>query len=517
MEISLISPCPEVVSAFGVRALSAYLKRAGYRVRVLYIPGSHRQLSPRGEFVYRYEDELLEQVYELCKDSQIIGISFMTYFFDRAVQLTRFLKKRLDAPVIWGGIHPTVKPEEALEYADMVCIGEGEEALLEIAQRLEKGGDYSQTRNIWLRRDGKILKNPLRPLIKELDSLPFMDYDFYEHYCYDNVNGSIRRIDEEFFKKTLPLRPGLDGGFHICYRTMTDRGCPHSCSYCSVSRQREMYKGERFLRKRSVEHSIEELKQIKERYPFIQTFQFFDDTFFSRPYSDIKKFALLYKENVDMPFHVQCSPTTISEEKLECLIEAGLIYVEMGIQTGSERIKKLYNRRESNDKIVAAAKIINKYHDKLLTPDYHVILENPWETDEDVINTLNLLLNLPKPYCLKLSTLQFFPGTELYRRGKEEGLFEDEKKEIYRHPFLAPQHTYSNFLIYLATFEWMPKRVLRLLSSSLLVRTFSRKSFGVIYYISYIVLEKIRLIGKGISALIHGDFYRIYRYFRSTI
>ena len=186
----------------------------------------------------------------------------------------------------------------------------------------------------------------------------------------------------------------------------------------------------------------------------------------------------------------------------------------MGIQTGSERMRELYNRRDSNEIIIQAAKIINKYKDQLLVPHYHIILENPWETDQDAIDTLNLILELPKPFCLRLSTLQFFPGTELYFKGKEEGLFKDDIKEIYRHPFLSPQRTYANFLIYLTTFDWIPNRGFRLLSSPGVVRIFSRKSLSGVFFRGYIFMEKMRLSGKGIRALVTGDFKRILRYFR---
>lgn len=514
MRISLITPTPEDISAFGVRALSAFLKRAGHSVRSIFIPGSHKQYSSKGDYVYRYGEDLLEELTELCKDSQLIGVSFMTYFFDRSVQVTQAIKKRFNTPVIWGGIHPTLLPEEGIEYADMVCVGEGEEALLELVQKLEEGKDYTRIENIWAKRNGTTVRNPLRPLIQDLDSLPFIDFDLDDHYCYDHVEDCFRKIDDEFLKESLSLRPSLNGDLQICYRTMTDRGCPHRCTYCSISKQKEMYEGQRFLRKRSVENTIEELKAIKKRFPFIQTIQFFDDTFFSRPTSDIEKFSKLYKENIVLPFHAQCSPTTITERKLECLVDAGLIYTEMGIQTGSKRIKEMYNRRESNERIIEAAKIINKYKDRLLTPDYHVILENPWEIDQDVIDTLNLVLELPKPFCLKLSTLQFFPGTRLFHKAKEEGLFKDAIGEIYRHPFLAPQSTYCNFLVYFATFAWIPKRVLRFLSSPSLVKIFSRKSLRNVYHYGFIFVEKMRLVGKGLESLMAGDFKRIKRYFK---
>jgi radical SAM superfamily enzyme YgiQ (UPF0313 family) len=514
MQVALITPTPEDISAFGVRALSAYLKRAGYSVRIIFLPGSHKRFTPRGDFVYVYTQNLLEEVCELCKDSCLIGISFMTYFFDRAVQLTQALKRRHDIPVIWGGIHPTLRAEEALEYADMVCIGEGEDALLELTEKIEKGQDYSDVKNVWVKRNGKVIKNPLRPLIKDLDTLPFIDFDLDEHYCYDHVKDSVREIDDLFLEELLQLRPDLKGNFQICYRTMTDRGCPHRCTYCSISVQKELYQGQSFFRKRSVENVVKELGQIKKRFPFVETVQFFDDTFFSRSTSDIHKFSAMYKEFIGLPFHAQCSPGTITEEKLDALVEAGLIYTEMGIQTGSKRIKRLYNRKESNREIIDAAKIIHKHRDKLLLPDYHVILDNPWETEDDTLDTLHLILDLPRPFCLKLSTLQFFPGTKLYLKGKEDGFFKNHIREIYRVPFLAPQNRYVDFLVYLTTFQWIPRKAFLILASPRLVRLLRRDSLRPVYQQAYILLEKLRLVSKGIGALMRGDFERIWRYFK---
>lgn len=514
MKITLISPTPEDISAFGTRALSAYLKRAGYEVRTIFLPGSHKRFTPGGSFVYRYTARVLDEIGELATDSQLIGISFMTYFFDRAVQLTEALKKRTNAPVIWGGIHATVCPEEALQHADMVCVGEGEDSLLEIVQRLEKGQDLTATRNIWLKRNNHIITNPLRPLIRNLDTLPFLDFDLDGHFCYDHLCDNIRQMDNDFFKSMLPLRPDLNGNLQVCYRTMTDRGCPHKCSYCSVSVQKKLYKGDCFFRKRSVKNVISELKNVKEKFPFIEAIQFFDDTFFSRSSSDIQHFGALYKEQIALPFHAQCSPATITEKKLEHLIDAGLIYTEMGLQTGSRQVRKMYNRKESNEEIIKAARIINTYKQRLLVPDYHVILDNPWETEHDTLETLHLILQIPRPFCLKLSTLQYFPGTELYVKGKEEGLLADDIRQIYRVPFLAPQNRYVDFLIYLATFQTMPGSLLNLLASPSGVRLLNRKSLQPLYHVACITLEKVRLLGKGIEALAKGDFQRILRYLR---
>lgn len=514
MKVVFVTPTPGDISAYGVRALSAYLKRAGHDVRCVFLPGSHKRFSWKGTFVYRYSDEVIDQVRDICKDADLIGVSFMTYFFDRAVQLTEALKASTSAPVIWGGIHPTVRPEEALEYADMVCVGEGEEPLEELLALMGEENYTSGIENIWSKPNGEIIRNPIRPPITDLDSLPFFDYDLEGHYALDPRTDSIRPLDDDFFHHLMPTRPGLKGGLQKCYRTMTDRGCPHKCTYCSVSALKEMYEGHKFFRKRSVANVIEELKIIKARFPFIETVQFFDDTFFSRSTKNLEEFAKLYSQEIGMPFHAQCSSGTLSERKLEVLVDAGLIYTEMGLQTGSPHIRELYNRRETTEELIESTKIIHKFHKRMLTTDYHVILDNPWESDEDILATLDMVLRIPKPFCLKLSTLQFFPGTGLYDKGKAEGHLHNEIKEIYRHPFLAPQNRYPDFLIYLTTFQWIPNPLIRAFAGRRMVKALSRKGLAPVFRAGYALGEKLRLMGKGFEALFTGDFRRFARFFK---
>ena len=133
MNITLITPSSPNISAFGARSLSSFLKARGHTVCVItlsIIPDTYRNangfLYARN---YEYSNRIIDQTIEAASQSDLIGISFMTQYFSAAVQLTRAIKKKLSVPVIWGGVHPTVRPEECLEYADIVCVGEGEEAL----------------------------------------------------------------------------------------------------------------------------------------------------------------------------------------------------------------------------------------------------------------------------------------------------------------------------------------------------------------------------------------------------
>jgi len=139
MKISLIELSVSDTSAIGVRSLSACLKRAGHQVQLLFLTNAGRKKESN---IFLYPDNVIDQVVNLCKTTDLAGISFLTSGFHRAIQLTEKLRSVLDISVIWGGLHATVEPEQCLNYANAVCRGEGEEALLELVQRMAEGQDY---------------------------------------------------------------------------------------------------------------------------------------------------------------------------------------------------------------------------------------------------------------------------------------------------------------------------------------------------------------------------------------
>lgn len=520
MDITFLAPTPPDVSAFGVRSLSSYLRGRGYTTRIVFLPGSIGLLREGGGFVYRYDETTLADIVELCRGSSLVGVSFMSSYFDRAVQLTQEVKRSLGSTVIWGGIHPSCKPEEALGFADMACVGEGEEALDELLAKRKGGEDHLGVAGVWFKDRGAVVKNRLRPLIRDLDALPGFDFSNEEHFIFDKDARRIVPLTERLLETALPLLPYFNGSLKRAFRTMTDRGCPHHCAYCNVSNLRAMYKDDPtpYLRARSVGQVVDELAVVRKRFPFVEVIQFFDDTFFARPAAQLREFAALYRQRVGLPFYCQASPTTLTEEKLACLIEAGLVYVEMGIQTGSRRIKELYRRTESNEKILSAASILHRHRDRLLRPDYHVIIDNPWETESDTFDTVQLLARIPKPFGLCISSLVFFPGTELHDKAVAEGLLKDEVADVYRKPFyVPPKRSYVNFLIYLLTFQRFPRRLLALLVSGRAVRLFSGKSLGPLYGALYALGETVRFAGKGLGAVRRGNWRRIGRYLRDVL
>lgn len=522
MKITLVAPTPPDVAAFGVRILSAYLKQHGHSVNCIFLPGGVEQYKHTVGFTYRYHEHIIRQVVELAQQADLIGVSFMSHYLGRAKQICHALKASVAVPVVVGGIHPTVQPEECLEFADIVCRGEGEQAFLELVQRIERGESYYDIKNLWFKQDGNIIRNPLRPLLQDLDALPFFDYQMEGQYIYDNLKDDLVPMNKEMLKNCFPLEPHVEGSFSdsylrtLSYKTMTTRGCPHHCTFCAEKTLADMYSGQRYLRKRGVNSIITELLWVKKELPFVESIFLFDDTFLSRTTDEIVEFAKEYKKQIAMPFHIQASPGTVTEKKIEVLIDAGLVFVEMGIQSMSNTGKRLYKRKTTEKMIFEAAEIFHSFKKQLYPPCYHVILDNPWETTEDVLETLDTVLKLPRPFWLKRASLVLFPGTELNIKARNEGILktkEDEQREIYCKHLHMPKGSYVNFLMYLAGFSYFPRSIIKLLRAGIFIRLFDRSTLSGFYISLYNAGEKLIILWKGIRSLFTGDFARIYKYF----
>lgn len=471
MKVSLISPYPDI-TAFGLRTISACLRKAGHQTRMFFLP------DPRGNnylegIEKRYPDHVLEELAGLCNDSDLIGITVMTNFFEGAVQITKSLKEKLSTPVMWGGIHPTIRPEESLGFADIVCIGEGDEAITELLEEMDQGRDYHKVKNFWFRKNGGgQVQNDIRPLNQDLDTIPAPDYSLDDSYFL--YNSALCKLDKKLLQKAIAME-GVAIRKNV-YQTMTSRGCPHSCTYCCNSSFRSLYKGQRYVRMRSSKHLIAELVHMKKEVGTLEYIWFSDDSFFARSLEEIKEFCALYKEKVALPFFCLGSPLTVTEEKMEALVDAGLNNIQVGIESGSGKMQALFNRKSmSNDRMLNVARIINKYRDRMLPPRYDLILDVPYETDEDKVDTLKLITNIPKPYLLQPFSLVLYPETALYITARQDGLIRDEKKEIYNKMYSKQEESYLNLLIIMSKNGNFPHLLLQALISRPVLLLFNNR------------------------------------------
>jgi anaerobic magnesium-protoporphyrin IX monomethyl ester cyclase len=236
------------------------------------------------------------------------------------------------------------------------------------------------------------------------------------------------------------------------YSTFPTRGCPYKCSYCINSYLNSLYPGSKPVRKRSAENVIAELEYMKSRLPFMHAIKFDDDAFFVQKDEEIEQFAALYKQRVGMRLFVAgATPATLSRRKLDAMVDCNIITIRMGIQSFSENSKAIYNRKHSNARILEATDLLADYASRfVLPPRYDIILDNPWESDEDVVETIRHLARIKQPYKLSVFSLRFFPGSDLYDAAVREGIIRvDEDLSDHWASYHDSSEKYLNRVVYL--------------------------------------------------------------------
>ena len=343
-------------------------------------------------------DLLLEKVKE--ENPDLVGFTTLTNQLPYIRQYTRWIREAFSIPVIHGGSHVTVAPEGALSFDEinLICIGEGEFPVLELVERLGEGKPYDDIANLWIKKsDGRIVKNPLRPLIQDLDALPFPDRELFNYRQLLLVN---------------PMEATL---------LMAGRGCPFKCKYCLNNAYQRLYRDMgSFCRLRSQDRVLEEVRLLRKDYG-IESLVILDDTF-TYNHKWLKSFCEMYRDEFRLPFSIHVRVDTVDESVLEVLKDAGCERIIAGIESGSERIRRdVMGRRMTNEQIV------NVFHtaDRLGMKTWaNYMIGVPTETPEEVEETIQLN-NRIRPNSVQVSVFFPFPGTELYDRCKEEGLISD--------------------------------------------------------------------------------------------
>lgn len=449
--------------ALGVRYMSSFLKKHNHQVSIIFFKRYcqtlkkdfknpiteeyHTMIDNCGrDLILAYNTPIEEVEINLLinflkeTNPDLIGLSLTSVVLKTAIKLTELIKKELNVPIIWGGIEPTIEPNYCIEFADIVCRGEGEEAVLELANALDSKENYYRIDNLWFRKGNEIIENPVRPLIQDLDNLPFADFDYEDKYFIE---------DNKILKEEFAVDDSSDS-----FEIMTSRGCPFGCTFCCNNQLRSLYPKQKYLRRRSVKNVIEELMLAKnKRKPMY--IHFHDDVFtFDKKWID--SFAELYKNKINLPFWCNVHPKYTQNEIIITLKQAGLYGMTCGIQSGSDYItKEIFKRREKNDDIISCANFLDELGIKY---NFDLITNNPFETEEDCRKTLDLLLELPKPVRLNngLSKLSFFPGTRIKEMLNEKGIGARVDEKMY---------AFYNRL-YLLTALSLPRSFIRGLSRS---------------------------------------------------
>lgn len=364
MRISIISPnfsSDVSVVDIGMTYLATYLnERTEHKANII-------------DFTYHRGDwkKHLKKNIEEFKP-EVIGISTVSMFMQYTKKIAKEIKEKYGLPIILGGYHPTLCPEDAIAPAevDAICIGDGEYALTEYLDAVKSGASKKGIRGIWYKEDGKIYKNPLRELIQDVDSLPIPNYDLWED------------LDKFIFYNGVIYFIGT-------------RGCPFPCTYCSEFPMRDAVPGKHF-RVRDPKAYAREMKVQYEKYKdrgmkVAHTF----DPVFSINRDWVKDFTDEYIRigmSEVLPFSCFTRADTIDEEKIEMLARANLKVARIGIEAGNERIRKeVY---EKNIPTEQYRKVFKLLHDKGVAVTGYNILGGPGETIETMQETFNLVKEL---------------------------------------------------------------------------------------------------------------------------
>ncbi len=399
MKILLIYPNinAQVGFNFGVAFISALLKKHGHTTRLINLNEKLARLP---------DDKEIQKIIEEFKP-RLIGFSVVTPQYQYALKVAKLIKSFCDIPIVCGGVHATMVPEEVIkeDCIDYVCVGEGEEAVLELASNLEKGADTKHIANIWSKDNGKIISNNVRPL-PELSKLPRKDYGIFDFQDMINVEDGWVRL-------------------------MTSRGCPFKCTYCFNHSIADRYKNEtgrsfkdiNYIRRHDVDEVIDEINYLLNNYENITTFIFDDDIFTSNK-TYLKEFCHKYKEKVKIPFVANAHIRAFDEDRAKLLKDAGCIIVKFGLESGSERIRReILKRPMTNDEIIRAFESAHKYN---LHTSAFVMFGLPYETKEDIFETIKLL-SIIKPGRFRWSIFYPFPRTEAYEISKKGNFINFDK------------------------------------------------------------------------------------------
>ena len=364
---------------------------------------------PANMVIYSFDHDnntelLLKAIKEL--KVKIVGLSlFSTRRLEFKNICKRIKKEFPNIAIVCGGPDVNTNYLNVIDWADYVCLFDGELAFPALCNELFQDKKDVKISNIFYKSGDEIVCNSLQNETN-LDKYKFPW--FSDENIFEITSGSI-----------IPHKDSLSKTYNV----YASRGCPYKCTYCANHVFNNNFGG-KYYRYRSVGNVIDEIQSTLSRTPQIETIIFHDEQFgvnkkwfgeFIDRYEDIK-----------IPFFFQMNPNTITKEKFERLKNIGLQSTSFGMQSASKRIRKIYARPESLSKIKEANQML---YDLKIPHFFDVIVDNPYETQEDIEATFNFLLSLRKPFVAKTFDLVYLPETVLTKKLLEENKITPEQIE----------------------------------------------------------------------------------------
>ncbi len=367
-----------IIPPLGLAYLAAVLENKGHRVKI--IDGIATDISIRG-------------IVDIAKDFDFVGVTVLSTFFKRCVELVKEIKRATNLPIIAGGAHATAMPLSLLEQGvDYVVMGEGEDTINELISVLvdKTSSGIDQVKGIAFLRDGKMVITERRSLIKNLDSLPMPARHLLPMDKYKTSEARTNR--------------------NPSHSMVVSRGCKGNCTFC--------FKGAfgtefRYL---SPERIVEEMFELRDVYK-AKEIAFWDDSFTTDRNSVISVCNLLLEKKLGIPWSAEARIDTVDEEMLRIMKRAGCEFIGYGIESGSDRVLRSVNKRIDTKMIT---KTIRKTQAIGISIRGYFILGLIGETEEEMRQTIQFatFLNID---IATFTLLVPSPGSADYLRAQKDG------------------------------------------------------------------------------------------------
>ncbi len=362
-----------------------------------------------------YSRYLLPNLEDFKPDAIIFSVN--SFHFHNALKIAFFIRKhRPYIPLIYVGVHPTLRPEETIQnpLVDGICIGEGEDTLREYLDKLESNQEPGGIAGLWYKdKFDNIIKNRLRPFREDLDSLPFPNWDYFE------------------MDKCLRLYEPFRGGIKI----FSSRGCPYDCSYCVSPSIKKAVPG-RFYRMRSPENIIEEIRSNLRKY-YTRGFRHlkFGDDIFGLDLNHMERFCYLFvKEGLSKKLTWSCQTRAdiITEDWAKIVSRAGCVMVSLGIESGDEHIRmNVYNKKITDEQIMNTVKILRKNN---IMYRMNMLICGPEDSKESIEKSLQLIQKT-KPAFATFLLYRLLPKTPIVESLLNNKNCEARFRRMFEKPF----------------------------------------------------------------------------------
>ena len=381
------------IEFYRVMVISAFLKKNGHE----------------SDIVFDTKEEVVKCIRRYKPDA--IAFSCMTVQWKWAQEMSTHIKQSgIKTPIIVGGIHATMYPDNAISHpdVDVVCLNEGEYPMLDFMNALDEGRDYSTTQNLFVRKNGTVIKNPTRPklLAQGLDAMPFADRDLYKKYAH------FRKYPFEIF--------------------VGSRGCPFKCSFCEVPQINEMYGG-KSVHYRDTVKFVDEIEEVKQRGLLDGKMVMFTDSTFNSHKKWFLRFLEEYRKRINVPFSCNLRVDLVDETQVRALAESGCDNVRFGVEAGDYDIRnRILDKHLTDEQIYKTANLLHKY--KIPFVSFN-LFASPDETYEQAWRTIEINQRI-KPAAVGAYVFVLFPGIRATNYAIEKGLIEESDLDLLdKHPY----------------------------------------------------------------------------------